>query len=135
MRGYQKIYNLEKKVKDLAIQGSLLLNASESKQSELGKSSSLSAAIAGARAAAIQYSKNQNHSTSYSTRINAMNIDTSRNVETASSDLEEVSDNSTPGDGEKEFSSYNETLTRERKQRAGPSSKIFGEAVRALKSS
>ncbi|KAK3418310.1 hypothetical protein EUGRSUZ_H04252 [Eucalyptus grandis] len=104
--------------------GSLLLNASESKQSELGKSSSLSAAIAGARAAAIQYSKNQNHSTSYSTRINAMNIDTSRNVETASSDLEEVSDNSTPGDGEKEFSSYNETLTRERKQRAGPSSKV-----------
>ncbi|XP_030534822.1 uncharacterized protein LOC115743940 isoform X1 [Rhodamnia argentea] len=160
MRGYQKIYNLEKKIYEAAARGlikvesplpvkfplpnprdhfslkpgSLLLHASESKQSVPGKSSSLSAAIAGARAAATQFSKNQNHSTSLSPRTSALNIDTLRKVETAPSDLEEVSDDSIPRDNEKEFSGYNQTLTRERKQQAGPSSKIFAEAVRALKS-
>ncbi|KAI6692719.1 hypothetical protein NL676_020429 [Syzygium grande] len=150
MRGYQKIYNLEKKIYEAAARGltkvesplpvkfplpnprdlfslkpgSLLLNVSESKQSEPGKSSSLSAAIAGARAAATQFSKNQNHSTSYSTRTSAMDIDTLQKVETASSDLEEVSNDSTPRDNEKEFSGYNQTLRGERKQQAGSSSKV-----------
>ncbi|KAI6692722.1 hypothetical protein NL676_020432 [Syzygium grande] len=96
--------------------GSLLLDVSESKQSEPGKSSSLSAPRAGARAAATQFSKNQNHSTSYSTRTSAMDIDTLQKVETASSDLEEVSNDSTPRDNEKDFSGYNQTLTGERKQ-------------------
>lgn len=161
MRGFQKIYNLEKKIYEAAARGlikvesplpvkfplpnprdlfslkpgSLLLHVSESKQSVPGKSSSLSAAIAGARAAATQFSKNQNHSTSLSPRTSVLNIDTLQKVETAPSDLEEVSDDSIPRDNEKEFGGYNQTLTREQKQQAGPSSKIFAEAVRALKSS
>ncbi|KAL3728000.1 hypothetical protein ACJRO7_032704 [Eucalyptus globulus] len=98
MRGYQKICNLEKKIYEAAARvltivgspppvnfplpnprdlfslkpGCLLLHVSESEQSEPGKSSSLSAAVAGARAAATQFSKNQIRSTSFSTRTSAM---------------------------------------------------------------
>ncbi|KAK3418334.1 hypothetical protein EUGRSUZ_H04289 [Eucalyptus grandis] len=101
MRGYRKIYSLEKKIYEAAARvltivgspptvnfplpnprdlfslkpGSLLLHVSESEQSEPGKSSSLNAAIAGARAAATQFSKNQNWSTSFSTRTSAMTIE------------------------------------------------------------
>ncbi|XP_034218062.1 uncharacterized protein LOC117629624 isoform X1 [Prunus dulcis] len=83
MRGYQGVYNLEKKIYEAAIRGltpvegplpvkfllpnpqdpfslkpgSISANVPETRTSELERSSSLTAAIAGARAAATQFSK------------------------------------------------------------------------------
>ncbi|XP_062006282.1 uncharacterized protein LOC133723478 [Rosa rugosa] len=83
MRGYQGVYNLEKKIYEAAIRGltpvevplpvkfplpnpedpfslkpgSISANVDQSRTSEAGRSSSLNAAIAGARAAATQFSK------------------------------------------------------------------------------
>ncbi|XWS57740.1 hypothetical protein CRYUN_Cryun09bG0199200 [Craigia yunnanensis] len=86
MRGYQRIYNLEKKIYEAAVRGvvpvdspapvkfplpnprdpfslmpgSISASFLDSKASAIEKSSSLSAVIAGARAAAMQFSKDQN---------------------------------------------------------------------------
>ncbi|OMP11014.1 hypothetical protein CCACVL1_00727, partial [Corchorus capsularis] len=86
MRGYQRVYNLEKKIYEAAVRGlvpvegpapvkfplpnprdlfslkpgSIAESFPDSKASAIEKSSSLSAAIAGARAAATQFSKDQN---------------------------------------------------------------------------
>lgn len=83
MRGYQGVYNLEKKINEAAIRGltpvevplpvkfplpnpqdpfslkpgSISANAHQSRTSEVERSSSLNAAIAGAQAAATQFSK------------------------------------------------------------------------------
>ncbi|KAF5742918.1 hypothetical protein HS088_TW09G00980 [Tripterygium wilfordii] len=91
MRGYQGVYNLERKIFEAAVRGlvpveapapvkfpipdprdpfslkpgSLAMQFSETKASSVEKSSNLSAAIAGARAAATQFNRNnQNISTS-----------------------------------------------------------------------
>ncbi|KAF2287658.1 hypothetical protein GH714_002154 [Hevea brasiliensis] len=56
MRGYQGVYNLEKKIYEAAVRGSISMLLPE-KASEVEKSSSLTAAIAGARAAATQFNK------------------------------------------------------------------------------
>lgn len=69
--------------------GSLALHNPESKAVELDKSSSLNAAIAGARAAATQFSKKdqnttQKQDTSYLMRANQPETSTFREVETAS---------------------------------------------------
>lgn len=84
MRGFQGVYNLEKKIYEAAVRGlvpigspapvkfplpdprdpfslrpgSLSLHSCDSKPSEIEKSSNLTLAIAGARAAATQFSKN-----------------------------------------------------------------------------
>ncbi|XVF06388.1 hypothetical protein REPUB_Repub06bG0044300 [Reevesia pubescens] len=89
MRGFQRVYNLEKKIYEAAARGlvpvdgpapvkfplpnprdpfslkpgSISASFPDSKASAIEKSSSLSAAIAGARAASTQFSKDQNHRT------------------------------------------------------------------------
>ncbi|GMJ11238.1 hypothetical protein HRI_004793000 [Hibiscus trionum] len=86
MRGFQRVYNLEKKIYEAAVRGlvpvdspgpvkfplpnprdpfslkpgSIAASFPNSKGSAIEKSSSLNAAIAGARAAATQFSKDQN---------------------------------------------------------------------------
>ncbi|XVF42286.1 hypothetical protein PTKIN_Ptkin01aG0348900 [Pterospermum kingtungense] len=86
MRGYQRVYNLEKKIYEAAVKGlvpvdspapvkfplpnpsdpfslkpgSISASFLDSKASDVEKSSRLSAAISGARAAAMQFSKDQN---------------------------------------------------------------------------
>ncbi|OWM67299.1 hypothetical protein CDL15_Pgr000751 [Punica granatum] len=122
MRGYQRVYNLEKKIYDAAVRGlsavespfpvkfplpdsrdpfslkpgSLALHYPESKAMELDTSSSLSAAIAGARAAATQFSKkNQNtpsnQGISYSVGASQIANSSLEVVETTSSISDEIS--------------------------------------------
>lgn len=95
MRGYQGVYNLEKKVYEAAVRGltpvesplpvkfplpnsrdpfslkpgSISVHFPDSKESEVERSSSLNAAIAGARAAATQFAK-KDHSSQANTNDN-----------------------------------------------------------------
>lgn len=99
MRGYQGVYNLERKIYEAAIRGlvpvesplpvkfplpdpqdsfslkpgAISVHITESKANEMEKSASLSAAIAGARAAATQFSK-KIHNTQTINNIDNKNI-------------------------------------------------------------
>lgn len=104
MRGYQGVYNLERKIYDAAVRGLSPVNSPlpvkfplpdprdpfslkpgsisaftpKSKATEVGRSSSISLAIAGAQAAAIQFSKKDQNFHSTTARNNApatMNAD------------------------------------------------------------
>ncbi|XP_039027798.1 uncharacterized protein LOC120161651 [Hibiscus syriacus] len=172
MRGFQRVYNLEKKIYEAAVRGlvpvdspapvkfqlpnprdpfslkpgSIAASVLNSKASSIKKSSSLSAAIAGARAAAIQFSKDQNIRTntipnnthdSTSTETQTIFIDDYRipngNLKEGSIEANAASKQS--DDVEEEGSSSRSQPTARLKQDTGAPSKIFAAALRGLKPS
>ncbi|KAL1064326.1 hypothetical protein V6Z11_D13G205400 [Gossypium hirsutum] len=171
MRGYQRIYNLEKKIYEAAVRGlvpvdgpapvkfplpnprdpfslkpgSIAASFPNSKASAIEKSSSLSAAIAGARGAATQFSKDQNIRTnailnsapdSVSTETRTIFIDDripDGNLKEGSMEANSASKQSDYVE-EEGSSSLNQPPTRP-KQDSGVPSKIFAAALRGLKPS
>ncbi|KAB2049597.1 hypothetical protein ES319_A13G187700v1 [Gossypium barbadense] len=172
MRGYQRVYNLEKKIYEAAVRGlvpvdgpapvkfplpnlrdpfslkpgSIVASFSNSKASAIEKSSSLSAAIAGARAAATQFSKDQNIRTnailnsapdSTSTETRTIFIEDDRipdgNLKEGSMEANSASKQSDYVE-EEGSSSRNQPPTRP-EQDSGAPSKIFAAALRGLKPS
>ncbi|KAE8720934.1 hypothetical protein F3Y22_tig00017934pilonHSYRG00008 [Hibiscus syriacus] len=172
MRGFQRVYNLEKKIYEAAVRGlvpvdspapvkfllpnprdpfslkpgSIAASFQDSKASALEKSSSLSAAIAGARAAATQFSKDQNIRTntilnntpdSTSTETQMIYIDDDRipsgNLKEGSIEANSASNQS--DSVEEEGSSSRSQPPARLKQDTGAPSKIFAAALRGLKPS
>lgn len=115
MRGYQGVYNLERKIYEAAIRGlvpvesplpvkfplpdpqdsfslkpgAISVHITESKANEMEKSASLSAAIAGARAAATQFSK-KIHNTQTINNIDNKNITKTDQLERKTSEEDET---------------------------------------------
>lgn len=115
MRGYQGVYNLERKIYEAAIRGlvpvesplpvkfplpdpqdsfslkpgAISVHITESKANEMEKSASLSAAIAGARAAATQFSK-KIHNTQAINNIDNKNITKTDQLERKTSEEDET---------------------------------------------
>ncbi|XP_021810986.1 uncharacterized protein LOC110754246 isoform X2 [Prunus avium] len=177
MRGYQGVYNLEKKIYEAAIRGltpvegplpvkfllpnpqdpfslkpgSISANVPETRTTELERSSSLTAAIAAARAAATQFSKKvQDFETTPQTN-------TAQSVRTLPLKSESFEEDTTPSANLSETSNKG-ALTSNNKEKISPikyegitspiqpssgglrphpgaPSKIFAAAVRALKPS
>ncbi|KAL4323512.1 hypothetical protein GQ457_11G015260 [Hibiscus cannabinus] len=164
MRGFQRVYNLEKKIYEAAVRGlvpvdspapvkfplpnprdpfslkpgSIAASFPNSKGSAIEKSSSFNAAIAGARAAATQFSKDQNirtpDLTSNETRTEFIEDD--RMPYGNLSDSVEANSAAKPSDYIDEEGSSNHSLPRARlKQDPGAPSKSFAAASRGLKPS
>ncbi|XP_065864067.1 uncharacterized protein [Euphorbia lathyris] len=168
MRGFQRVYNLEKKVYEAAVRGLIPVNGPmpvrfplpnpcdpfslkpgsiskrlPHKSSQVEKSSSLSAAIAGARAAATQFSKNiQNNSSNSRSSDQVKSKPLSEEHKTLQhSSLDEV-----PNDESSELNdakrsdhiqdvgtSSHSRAGADMKRTAGASAKIFAVAVNSLK--
>ncbi|KAK4755501.1 hypothetical protein SAY87_009258 [Trapa incisa] len=175
MRGYQGVYNLQKKIYDAAVRGlsaiecpfpvkfplpdtrdpfslkpgSLDFCHSESKVVELDESSSLRSAIAGARAAATQFSKKDQNTIekqgkSYLIRTNELEASPFKEVETSASSSDRISAANSPTLDNNEqtqsslingSSSGGEPFKIEQRRRPIVSSKLFAAAVRGLKPS
>ncbi|KAL4339272.1 hypothetical protein GQ457_08G005380 [Hibiscus cannabinus] len=170
MRGFQRVYNLEKKIYESAVRGlvpvdspapvkfplpnprdpfslkpgSIAASSLNSKASAIEKSSSLSAAIAGARAAATQFSKDQNIRTntipnnrpdSTSTEPQTIIIDDDRipNGNLKEGSIEANSASKQSDYVEEEGSSSRSQPPARLKQDPGAPSKIFAAALRGLK--
>ncbi|XP_022719084.1 uncharacterized protein LOC111277130 isoform X2 [Durio zibethinus] len=172
MRGYQRVYNLEKKIYEAAVRGlvpvdspapvkfplpnprdpfslkpgSISASILESEASAIEKSSGLIAAIAGARAAATQFSKDQDfptntiqNSTPDSTLSETQTIFIKDN-RIPDSNLKEgsIEANSALEQNnyfEEEGSSSHSQPPAHPKQHPGASAKIFAAALRGLKPS
>ncbi|XWS42564.1 hypothetical protein CRYUN_Cryun16bG0025200 [Craigia yunnanensis] len=171
MRGYQRVYNLEKKIYEAAVRGlvpvdgpapvkfplpnprdpfslkpgSISASFPDSKVSAIEKSASLSTAIAGARAAATQFSKGPNLGTN--TIHNSTPDSTSSKMRKISVEYNKIPDSNLK-EGlkansaleqinyfEEEGSSSHNELPAHLKQHPGAPSKIFAAAVRGLKPS
>ncbi|OAY42040.1 uncharacterized protein LOC110621963 [Manihot esculenta] len=167
MRGYQGVYNLEKKIYEAAVRGLvpvkgpmpvkfLLPNPRDpfslkpgsisvlfpGKASEVEKSSSLTAAIAGARAAATQFNKKDqdllantvqnNNSNSKSDEMNGKPLEEHQKPK---SNLYEGSNVIPSVSNEGEESSSQRQTHADMKQLPGAPAKIFAAAVRGLKPS
>lgn len=171
MRGYQGVYNLEKKVYEAAVRGlvpvvgpapvkfplpnprdpfslkpgSISASFPDSKASAIDKSSSLSSAIAGARAAATQFSKDQNVRTntisntppdSTTNKMQTTIVEDDKIRDTNLRDaLKENSASERSNYSEEEGSSSHSKLPSHLKQHPGAPSKIFAAALRGLKPS
>ncbi|GKV12486.1 hypothetical protein SLEP1_g23623 [Rubroshorea leprosula] len=176
MRGFQGVYNLEKKIYEAAVRGlvpvespapvkfplpdpgdpfslnpgSLSLHFSDSKGSEIEESSSLSMAIAGARAAATQFSrKSQNFQSNTIQnsrpvlRSQMRSKSAEENIITEANLTEEpVEENlAAPTVEQSKFINHEGSSSQRHqphadlKQHAGAPSKIFAAALRGLKPS
>ncbi|XP_065852496.1 uncharacterized protein [Euphorbia lathyris] len=167
MRGFKGVYNLGRKIHEAAVRGltpvkgpmpvrfplpnpcdpfslepGSISKTSPHKSSQVEKSSSLSAAIAGARAAATQFSKNDQNRLTNNTQNNSSNPRSSDQVKSKPQDsLDEVPNDESSALNAAErshhiqdpgASSHNRTRA-DRKQTAGASPKIFAAAVKGLK--
>ncbi|KAJ7978183.1 Activating signal cointegrator 1 [Quillaja saponaria] len=177
MRGYQRVYNLERKIYEAAVRGltsvesplpvkfplpnprdpfslkpgSIRILSPNPKTSEVDKSSSLSVAIAGARAAATQFTKKDN---TFQTSIQISAGNSMGTVQSPSTTLEEnkilstysneisdqgfVASNSKDQHSNKKFvgsSKYNQPPGTDSTQQSQPPSKIFAAAMKGLKPS
>ncbi|XVF57131.1 hypothetical protein PTKIN_Ptkin06aG0179000 [Pterospermum kingtungense] len=171
MRGYQGVYNLERKIYDAAVRGlfpvvgpapvkfplpnprdpfslkpgSISASFPDSKASAIEKSSSLSAAIAGARAAATQFSKDQNVRTntvdnnppdSTRSKLQTTVVEDHKIHDTNLRDALKANPVSEQSNCfEEEGSSSHSKLPANLKQHPGAPSKIFAAALRGLKPS
>ncbi|XP_065864078.1 uncharacterized protein [Euphorbia lathyris] len=176
MRGFQRVYNLEKKVYEAAVRGLTPVNGPmpvrfplpnpcdpfslkpgsiskrlTHKSSQVEKSSSLSAAIAGARAAATQFSKNDQNRLTNNIQNNSYNSRSSDQVKSKPlseehktlqhSSLDEVpnDESSELNDGKRSDhiqdagTSSHSRAGADMKRTAGASAKIFAVAVNSLK--
>ncbi|KAF4346409.1 hypothetical protein F8388_005398 [Cannabis sativa] len=169
MRGYQGVYNLEKKIYEAAIRGltpvecplpvkfpipdprdrfslkpgSIAAHYPRSKGAEVQKSLNLDAAIAGARAAATQFTKK--NPTSPTAQNTTPNGDMTRQMKNRSSEEKEGThtmnlDGESTSDNEKktsqimlEGSSSDFQPSPDSRPRSGAPSKIFAAALRGLK--
>ncbi|WCJ43804.1 RNA-binding ASCH domain protein [Euphorbia peplus] len=173
MRGFQRVYNLEKKIYESAVRGltpvkgpmpvrfplpyprdpfslkpgsiSMILPY---KSCEVEKSSSLSAAIAGARAAVTQFSKNDQNSmqnSSYNSRSSdqVKSKSPSEEHKMLENSLDEVANDKCSVLNDAEQSNYiqdsgtssHNRARKDMKPTIGASAKIFSAAVRGLKPS
>ncbi|XP_062084419.1 uncharacterized protein LOC133790695 [Humulus lupulus] len=173
MRGYQGVYNLEKKIYEAAMRGltpvecpfpvkfpipdprdrfslkpgSIAVHYPRSKGAEVLKSSNLDAAIAGARAAATQFTKkNQTSQTTQSTSPNGVMTRqmTNRSIEeeeTRTTNFDTQSTSDLTSDNERKpnqimlegSSSDVQPPCADSRPRSGAPSKIFAAALRGLK--
>ncbi|KAI4372560.1 hypothetical protein MLD38_010775 [Melastoma candidum] len=158
MRGFQGVYNLEKKIFDAAVRGlsvvesplpvrfpipdprdpfslkpgSLSLIPVESKPNDMEKSSSLSAAIAGARAAATQFSK-KNHGHNNAHVMIAVATETHFPDNTNPTADAEGSPTASSGPSSHPGRSDDNQQQRRTRQQTNGTSKIFAEAIKGLK--
>ncbi|XP_065866703.1 uncharacterized protein [Euphorbia lathyris] len=167
MRGFKGVYNLGRKIHEAAVRGltpvkgpmpvrfplpnpcdpfslkpGSISKTSPHKSSQVEKSSSLSAAIAGARAAATQFSKNDQNRLTNNTQNDSSNPRSSGQVKSKPRDsLDEVPNDESSALNAAErshhiqdpgASSHNRTPA-DRKQTVGASPKIFAAAVKGLK--
>ncbi|KAL9344537.1 hypothetical protein Peur_062212 [Populus x canadensis] len=177
MRGYQGVYNLERKIHEAAIRGlvpvkgpmpvkfplpnpqdpfslkpgSISVGFSDNKASVVEKSEGLSAAIAGARAAAKQFNKKDQNLVSNTTTNSYSNSTSSGRPDSQSLEEDKMLEScSVGGSGEEasvpskteqlnpiqcEESSCRGQTREDLKQIPGASAKIFAAAVRGLKQS
>ncbi|PON54541.1 Ribosome biogenesis factor NIP7-like [Trema orientale] len=175
MRGYQGVYNLEKKIYEAAVRGltpvecllpvkfpipdprdrfslkpgSVAVYFPKSKGSEVQKSSNLDAAIAGARAAATQFSKKDQ--VSHTTQNTAPNGVRTRHTKSNIIDKEKTESTNFSRPSNKDMTSKNEGKadqimhegsssdsqppSADSRPHSGAPSKIFAAALRGLKPS
>uniref|UniRef100_A0A2N9F073 ASCH domain-containing protein n=1 Tax=Fagus sylvatica TaxID=28930 RepID=A0A2N9F073_FAGSY len=136
MRGYQRVYNLEKKIYDAAVRalvsvegpqpvkfplpnprdpfslkpGSISVQFPESKASHMEKSSTLSAAIAGARAAATQFTKKDENFS------RVIQNSTPNTVKTGQSKRESLKEDAAPDTKSNERSNYGILASNDKEQ-------------------
>ncbi|KAA8534636.1 hypothetical protein F0562_032105 [Nyssa sinensis] len=172
MRGFQGVYNLERKIYEAAVRslvpvesplpvnfplpnpqdpfslkaGSISVYLSESKTSGVEKSSRLNAAIAGARAAAVQFSKKDQHvQTNTIKNVNSNNIIRTGQLKSNSSVEDDIASNkagtlichnkeqSGCSRYERNSSTHKQLSRTKLSQHPGPPSKIFAAAMRGLR--
>ncbi|KAL5566887.1 hypothetical protein UlMin_030051 [Ulmus minor] len=172
MRGYQGVYNLEKRIYEAAARGLTPVEAplavrfpipdprdkfslkpgsisNKSKASEIQRSSNLNAAIAGARAAATQFSKKDQGSSSQATHNSTPNTIRTRQMKNKLNEDETPSSNLSKRSNKRDLTSNNEESvdqsmceesssnvpppSADLKPHPGAPSKIFAAALRGLK--